>query len=95
LAFDQKNGRYVAIKIVSRDSAGFVSVTYRRPTLSFSRLQTELLIHRNVSHPNIIRLHDVLEDASYHYMVMEFAAGGELFDKIRAFRGPKRWLISP
>jgi len=35
-------------------------------------------------HPNVIRLHQVLEDVENLYIVMEFANGGDLFDILRA-----------
>jgi len=35
-------------------------------------------------HPNVIRLHQVLQDAEYLYIIMEFANGGDLFDILRA-----------
>lgn len=38
-------------------------------------------------HPNILSMHDVLEDAEKLYLVLELAAGGDLFDKIVAMGG--------
>lgn len=35
-------------------------------------------------HANVIRLHQILQDADYLYIVMEFANGGDLFDILRA-----------
>jgi serine/threonine protein kinase len=50
------------------------------------RSHTEALIHRHLTHPNIIQWLDAWEtDQSVTVMVMEWAAGGELFDKIRKF----------
>ena len=37
---------------------------------------------RNLNHPNIIRLHDFQETREYYYLIMDFAAGGELFHQI-------------
>ncbi len=54
----------VAIKVMSVDDA-------KRNT----RLKTEILIHRNMKHDNIIRLYEILEDSQFQYMVMEYAAG--------------------
>ena len=47
------------------------------------RLQTELLIHRHLQHQHIIRLLDVWHGPAECWMLMEYAAGGELFDKIQ------------
>jgi len=38
-------------------------------------------------HPNILCMHDVLEDPEKLYLVLELAAGGDLFDKIVAMGG--------
>ena len=35
-----------------------------------------------VDHPNIVKLYEVFQDSSYYYLVLEYMAGGELFDKI-------------
>ncbi|KAG5892006.1 hypothetical protein JTB14_024447 [Gonioctena quinquepunctata] len=34
-------------------------------------------------HPNIVSLHEFLQDESYTYLVLEYLRGGELFDRIR------------
>lgn len=45
-------------------------------------IQREITIHSSLSHANIIRLVSTHEDKDYIYMLMEFASGGELFDRI-------------
>lgn len=35
-----------------------------------------------IRHPNVIRMHEVMASKSKIFIVMEFANGGELFDKI-------------
>ena len=67
MAFDQQTGRYVALKAVS----------------ACARLQTEVVIHKNMNHPNIIGFYDHWQQDDTFYMCLEYAAGGELFDKIR------------
>jgi len=37
---------------------------------------------RNVNHPNIIKLHDVISTRFNAYIVMELATGGDLFERI-------------
>ena len=45
-------------------------------------LQNELSILGEKSHPNIIRIIDLIEDAENYYVVSELVKGGELFDKL-------------
>lgn len=45
-------------------------------------LRTEIAILNLVTHPNIIRLHDVYEDKQHIFIVTELVGGGELFNRI-------------
>lgn len=45
-------------------------------------LQNELQILGEKSHPNLIRIVDLVEDDLYIYVVSELAEGGELFDRL-------------
>ena len=47
-----------------------------------SRLHAEVEALRRVSHPNITQLLDVAENEDALFLVIEYAAGGELFDAI-------------
>ncbi|KAG6717468.1 hypothetical protein I3843_04G095000 [Carya illinoinensis] len=44
--------------------------------------QREIVNHRSLKHPNIIRFKEVLLTPSHLAIVMEYAAGGELFQRI-------------
>ncbi|CAL9170399.1 unnamed protein product [Musa hybrid cultivar] len=45
-------------------------------------VQREIMNHRSLKHPNIIRFKEVLLTPTHLAIVMEYAAGGELFEKI-------------
>ncbi|XP_009632001.1 serine/threonine-protein kinase SAPK1-like isoform X1 [Nicotiana tomentosiformis] len=45
-------------------------------------VQREIMNHRSLSHPNIIRFKEVLLTPTHLAIVMEYAAGGELFQRI-------------
>ncbi|CAE5964553.1 unnamed protein product [Arabidopsis arenosa] len=45
-------------------------------------VQREIMNHRSLIHPNIIRFKEVLLTATHLALVMEYAAGGELFGRI-------------
>lgn len=62
-------------------------------TIKFSNIKTEMerkhldrerRVMSLLNHPNIVRLHKVVDDPERGccYMVMEYVAGGELFDYI-------------
>ena len=74
-AIDQVLGRTVAIKIL-------------RPSLTadpafLARFRNEARAVANLTHPNIVTVHDVGSDGSTHYMVMEFVEGEDLKKIIR------------
>lgn len=48
------------------------------PTLMMS----ELTVLKKCSHPNIMSVNEILEDANNYYIVSELLEGGELFDRI-------------
>jgi calcium-dependent protein kinase len=50
----------------------------------FEALRGEIAVMRKLKHQNIIQLYDVYEDKENLYLVLEFCAGGELFDRISA-----------
>ena len=45
-------------------------------------MQNELSILGEKSHPNIIRIVDLIEDDNNYYVVSEVVKGGELFDRL-------------
>jgi len=45
-------------------------------------LDEELMILKQVDHPNIVKFYESYMDHRYVHIVMELANGGELFDKI-------------
>ncbi|KAJ1478794.1 kinase-like domain-containing protein [Baffinella frigidus] len=48
------------------------------------RVMREMHVLKNIRHPNIISLHDVIERGSKIYLVLDFAQGGELNEYIIA-----------
>ena len=49
-------------------------------------MRREILLHRELDHPNIIKLHGHLEDTENVYLVLELADRGSLFHEIRRVR---------
>ncbi|CAK9151434.1 unnamed protein product [Ilex paraguariensis] len=50
-------------------------------------LMSEIHILRQINHPNIIRLHDMIEEAGKIYIVLEYCQGGDLSLYIRQHQG--------
>lgn len=69
----------VAIKLIRRDS---VSPHPNR----LSKIYREIAILRTLSHPNIVRLHEMVETDRHIGIILEYASGGELFDYILKHR---------
>ena len=46
-------------------------------------VQTKVRILRVLQHPNVVGVHQFFkDDPDYYYVVLEYMAGGELFDRI-------------
>lgn len=65
----------VAIKLIRREVLG------SNPT-RLPKIYREISILRDLSHPNIVRLHEMVETDRHIGIIMEYASGGELFDHI-------------
>lgn len=72
---DRSSNKQVAIKLIRRDSVG------NNPS-RLAKIYREVSILRGVSHPNIVRLHEMSETERHIGIVLEYASGGELFDYI-------------
>lgn len=51
------------------------------------KLREEIRIMAKLDHPNIIRLHEVFEDAKKIHLVVELCTGGELLDRLHKQEG--------
>ncbi|XP_074358302.1 serine/threonine-protein kinase SAPK3-like [Apium graveolens] len=70
LVRDKKTNELLAVKFIDRGKKIDENV------------QREIINHRSLTHPNIVRFKEVLLTPSQLAIVMEYAAGGELFAKI-------------
>lgn len=69
-----EDGTGVAVKVIDKSK---VAGTTMEP-----RIVREVSVMHRLSHPNIVKLHEVMATKSKIYMVLEHAKGGELFSQI-------------
>nr|GMC81834.1 CBL-interacting protein kinase 2-like [Ipomoea batatas] len=69
-----ETGASVAIKIVDKEKIFKVGM--------MEQIKREISVMRMVRHPNIVQLYEVMASKTKIYIVMEYAKGGELFNKV-------------
>ncbi|KAJ4292549.1 hypothetical protein N0V90_009212 [Kalmusia sp. IMI 367209] len=65
----------VAIKLIRRETLG-------GNANRLQKIYREIHILRGLEHPNIVRLHEMVETERHIGIILEYASGGELFDYI-------------
>jgi serine/threonine-protein kinase len=76
LAEDSKLGERVALKVISSAMAG-------DPEQAVARFQREVQAARRVTHPNVIRIHDLGEEGPLLFLSMEYLDGETLASRLR------------
>ncbi|KAK4264941.1 hypothetical protein QN277_026055 [Acacia crassicarpa] len=81
---DIGSGNFGVAKLVKEKRTGdFFAVKFiERGSKIDEHVQREITNHRSLKHPNIIRFKEVLLTPTHLAIVMEYAAGGELFERI-------------
>ncbi|OMJ92028.1 hypothetical protein SteCoe_5348 [Stentor coeruleus] len=74
-----ETGILYAVKTISKD--------FIRKHSSISVILREIRVHKELNHPNIIRLIKYFEDSEKVYIVLEYASKGSLFKIIRKQKG--------
>ncbi|KAL1872967.1 hypothetical protein Daus18300_004108 [Diaporthe australafricana] len=75
LGWKQEGGIQVAIKLIKKDQLG------SNPS-RMAKIMREVAILKQLTHPNIVRLHKMEESERHFGIILEYASGGELFDYI-------------
>ncbi|KAI9695171.1 MAG: hypothetical protein M1820_008877, partial [Bogoriella megaspora] len=75
MGWKKEGGVQVAIKLIRREQLG--SNPSRLP-----KIYREISILRTLQHPNIVKLHEMVETERHIGIILEYASGGELFDYI-------------
>ena len=69
----KETGETVAVKCIDKSSLDEADL---------KALLQEVQILKELDHPNIVKLYDFYEEEDFFYVVLEFVAGGELFERI-------------
>ena len=75
LATHMKTKFKMAIKTVKKKNMKAIEVFQQR---------REIEVLKMCQHPNIITLIDIFENSDYYYIVLDYMAGSDLFDYIKA-----------
>ncbi|KAL9936251.1 hypothetical protein V8E36_005093 [Tilletia maclaganii] len=81
-------GQPAAVKIIPKNALVNSRMSLREAGAKQNKLmlgiEREIVIMKLIEHPNLIGLWDVYETSTELYLVMEYVAGGELFDHLVA-----------
>ncbi|CAF1492786.1 unnamed protein product, partial [Didymodactylos carnosus] len=72
LAKNVHTNEFAAVKVIDLNRLHGNDVVIRK----------EIDLHRSLRHENIVRFYGYKQQQSNYYLFLEYAAGGELFDKI-------------
>lgn len=72
-----------AIKVAHRAMPGFGSTRFEE---AFGRFRQEADLGTRLSHPNLIKVFELVEDNQGLYLIMEYASGGNLADRLYELR---------
>ncbi|KAK1428613.1 hypothetical protein QVD17_17452 [Tagetes erecta] len=67
-------GQSVAIKVIDKEKVLRVGL--------INQIKREISVMKRVRHPNILQLYEVMATKTKIYFALEYAKGGELFDKV-------------
>lgn len=74
--FDHQNHQSVAIKALKND------LLLQQPTL-LERFKREGKALRDLNHPNIVQLKDIVDQDQVHYLIMDYFENGSLYDLLQ------------
>ncbi|KAL6991237.1 CBL-interacting serine/threonine-protein kinase 20 [Sarracenia purpurea var. burkii] len=69
-----KSGQSVAVKVIDKEKVMKVGL--------IDQIKREISVMKLVRHPNVVQLYEVMASKTKIYFVMEYAKGGELFNKV-------------
>jgi len=89
LVLDVDQGVSYAIKVAHRAMPGFGSTRFEE---AFGRFRQEADLGKRLSHPNLIKIFELIEDDQGLYLIMEYASVGNLADRLYELRKKNEML---
>ncbi|XP_063976050.1 serine/threonine-protein kinase grp [Diachasmimorpha longicaudata] len=88
-------GAYGEVKLVINKTTGeavaMKMIDLQKHPDAKQNIKKEATVHRMLSNPNIIRYYGQRSEATMEYIFLEYASGGELFDRIEPDIGMPLW----
>ncbi|XP_028982095.1 serine/threonine-protein kinase grp isoform X2 [Diachasma alloeum] len=88
-------GAYGEVKLVINKTTGeavaMKMIDLQKHPDAKQNMKKEATVHRMLSNPNIIRYYGQRSEATMEYIFLEYASGGELFDRIEPDIGMPSW----
>ncbi|GFX12833.1 hypothetical protein TNCV_1975711 [Trichonephila clavipes] len=79
-------GAYGEVQLVinnsTQEAVAVKHLDSRKEPAAVNNIQKEIFVHRRLRHEHVIRYYGHREEGPMHYIFLEYAAGGELFDRI-------------
>lgn len=66
---------------ITKDRVAVKIINMEKPNAAVA-VKKETYIHKMLQHPNIIRFFAMRQEVTKNYIFLEYAAGGELFNRI-------------
>ncbi|KAF7810924.1 serine/threonine-protein kinase SRK2E [Senna tora] len=79
---DKQTEELVAVKYIERGDKSLRKLFNFRAIEIDENVKREIINHRSLRHPNIVRFKEVILTPTHLAIVMEYASGGELFERI-------------
>ncbi|GFY38723.1 hypothetical protein TNIN_51801 [Trichonephila inaurata madagascariensis] len=79
-------GAYGEVQLVinasTQEAVAVKKLDSSKEPAAVNNIQKEIFVHRRLRHEHVIRYYGHREEGHMHYIFLEYAAGGELFDRI-------------
>lgn len=87
-------GAFGTVKLIinttTKEAAAVKIIDITQNQNGYASIRKEITIHKQLKHPHIITYYGQRRDGNFEYIFLEYASGGELFDRIEPDIGMER-----